>query len=143
MILLNLSITKLKKNYVPSVSGVQAKKRVNHTIQLCAGHKIVWPEPAFYEVNENTKEIKPIKPIKSYKSHRESQVLTWYIWKKVSFWDFQTVKGLNFSIGGRDSCKGERSKWKLTSGAILSVKPSRQLPGAPHERGHHMDQIRE
>ena len=56
-----------------SVKGIKSKKILKEELQLCAGHKIKWKPPPFYEYEGAGVETKfqKINPIKNYASPRE------------------------------------------------------------------------
>ena len=58
------------------MKGIKSKKTHHSSKQICAGHKIKFETPPFYEYEGAVKTLKfkKIDPIKGYKSPREKMV---------------------------------------------------------------------
>jgi len=72
--------------------GIHSKKNFFDRKQLCVGYKITLKDPLFFQYEGKAPKIKfkPIKPLKDYKSSRGTY-----------------VRGLDYMIGGKDSCEGD------------------------------------
>jgi len=72
--------------------GIQSKKLYIEKKQLCVGYKIELKHPLFFEYEGEAPNIKfrQIKPLEDYKSSRGTY-----------------VPGLDYMIGGKDSCQGD------------------------------------
>ena len=56
------------------MKGIKSDKNYTQTDQLCAGFRIEWKKPNFYEYDEATGNFTETEPIEGYKSAGESKV---------------------------------------------------------------------